>query len=160
MFMQAVKRWLGKLFAWWPWKHRLEPPYAQTARNVNPGNTQEAFWQILPDGTEPWTGSTSIAIEHEDNKHTRQPPQLSSSQQRPGSIPQPPRENSSIPPLPASPAFDMSGGESESIFTMQEAQHLEALSLLIRRGAVNEGFSESRMPEQYKRYGQKRFGAS
>jgi hypothetical protein len=160
MFMQAVKRWLGKLFAWWPWKHRLEPPYAQATRNVNPGNTQEMFWQPLPDGTEPWTGSTSIAIEHEDNEHTRRPPQLSSSQQRPDSNPQPPRENSNIPPLPASPAFDMSGGGSESIFTIQEAQHLEALRVLIRRGTVNEGFSESRMPEQYKRYGQKRFGES
>lgn len=159
MFMQAVKRWLGKLFAWWPWKHLPEPPYVRATRNVNPGNTQEAFWQTLPDGTEPWTGSTSIAIEHEDDGYTGQPPQLSSSQQRPGSNPQPPRENSSIPPLPASPAFDMSGEESESIFTMQEAQHLEALCLLIRRGSVNEGFSESRMPEQYKRYGQKRFGA-
>ena len=160
MFMQAVKRWLDKLFAWWPWKLRPEPPYMQATRNVNPGNTQETFWQTLPDGTEPWTGSTSIAIEHEDNKHTGQPPQLSSSQQGPDSTPQPPRENSSIPPLPASPAFDMSGEESESIFTIQEAQHLGALSLLVRRGAVNEGFSESRMPEQYKRYGQKRFGSS
>jgi hypothetical protein len=160
MFMQAVKRWLGKLFAWWPWKHRPEPPYAQATRNVNPGNTQEAFWQTLPDGTEPWTGSTSVAIEHEENKSIRQSPELSSSQQRAGSIPRPPGEESSTPPLPASPAFDMSGEESQPIFTMQEAQHLEALGLLIRRGAVNEGFSESKIPEQYKRYGQNHFGTS
>ncbi|HEY7414692.1 MAG TPA: hypothetical protein VH593_05845 [Ktedonobacteraceae bacterium] len=156
--MQAVKRWLGKLFAWWPWKRRPEPRYTQATRNINSANKQKTFWQTLSDGSEPWTGSTSVAIDHKDNKSIKQSPNVSSSRQHPDAFTQPPGEDGIQ--SPASPAPDVAGGGPESAFTPQEAQHLEYLRLLIRRGAVNEGFSESKMPEQYKRYGQKRFGAS
>lgn len=152
MVTQAIARWLGRLFAWRPWKHRPETGYAQAVRNVNTGNAQESFWRSTHDGTEPWTGIASVAVEH-DNSTQSPDVQHTFPQQRSDSVVQPPGKDSTpsmSDTVSEDPAYP-------SPFTLPEAQHIEYLRLLIRRGLVNEGFPEGRVPEQYKRYGQRHF---
>src|SRR5438552_10351307 len=63
MITQKIKRWLGKLFAWWPWRRAPETSYAQVISNMNPGVTQESMLRNTTDGPLPQIGNTSVAVE-------------------------------------------------------------------------------------------------
>jgi len=65
MITQGIKRWLYKLFAWWPWKQTPETSYQQAVSNLNMSMAQETMARIV-DGSLPQPGSiTSVVVEQE-----------------------------------------------------------------------------------------------
>src|SRR5438477_8047068 len=51
MITQAIKNWLRKLFAWWPWKQSTEIEHAHAASPFNKGTTQGAISRSAIDGS-------------------------------------------------------------------------------------------------------------
>ncbi|HLZ61937.1 MAG TPA: hypothetical protein VKR06_33755 [Ktedonosporobacter sp.] len=150
MGTQAIKRWLYKLFSWWPWKHSPEGGYPQVVSNVNQG--QGPLWQA--NGSMPQPGMASVVVEQgreEKNPETSR----STIDERSDRITQqksPAAEenaNTSLTSLPFTEGIT-SRGESPPPAPTQE-QQLAFLQYLVRRGLVNEGFAEGQTPEQYRR---------
>ena len=69
MTTQAIKRWLSRIFAWWPWRKLPETGYAQTASSSNKGSLQEPGWRATVEGTSPQPGITSVAIDHKNDEN-------------------------------------------------------------------------------------------
>jgi hypothetical protein len=55
-FTQAMKNWLHKMFAWWPWKQSTQIEYSHYANSTNIGSTQETLSRSMTDGIAPQTG--------------------------------------------------------------------------------------------------------
>jgi len=135
----AIKNWLHKMFAWWPWKQSTQIEYSPYANSLNKGTTQETMSKSLTDGIVPQTGNV---------------PRLSTIQEWPERVVQ--TDVTAINELPevASPGSS-GGGEpmkksampaDETPAGMQTSpstqQRLEFLQYLIKRGIVNEGVEE------------------
>ena len=155
MITQSIKQWLNKLFAWWPWRGSLETSYTQAVSNLNTGVTQESMLRTTVDGPLPQTGTTSVAVEQgrdeeipESSRPTTEerPEKVVSShsplaEEKPGTILRPPpveatKETGKAEVPPPSPTPE---------------QKLAFLHYLVKRGIVNEGFSEGQVPRQYKK---------
>lgn len=135
MVTQTIKRWLNKLFAWWPWRRSTECDYTQTVGDLNKGTMQEPVWRTVVDGPAPQPGNRSVAVEHEtaDAARELQQPRPSAS----GGFSSPPAT-----PPDAAPEQVASSPASE--------QQLEFLQYLVKRGTFNEGFADGQLPEQYR----------
>jgi hypothetical protein len=154
MITQAIKRWLDKLFAWWPWKRSPETNYAQAVSNVNTGVTQEPMLRTTVDGPLPQAGSTSVAVEQGRDEGI---PESS----RPTTEERPEKVVSSHPPLMEDNSSTLRPPTAEAKKDTSKAevpppsptpeQKLAFLHYLVRRGIVNEGFSEGQVPKQYKK---------
>ncbi len=171
MLKQAIKRWLNKLFGWWPWKNPPEPEYAHVGSPLNKSVTQESALRSTSDGTTPQDGTgaapqivgqgeTSCSTIDEWPESVMQPPSLP---------PPTPIEKTELPhvPLPTTPPVETArtslenmpsaSGKGETPFpdaplpTPTPEQQLEFLHYLVKRGIVNEGFTEGQVPEQYKK---------
>src|SRR5437016_7258973 len=53
---QAIKNWLHKMFAWWPWKQSTQIEYSPFANSINKGTTHETLSKSMTDGIVPQTG--------------------------------------------------------------------------------------------------------
>jgi hypothetical protein len=144
MVTQTLKRWLHKLFAWWPWKHSSESGYAQVASDVSRG--QEPMWRTTGENAMPQPGMASVVVENgreenipEISRSTSDERSDHAAQQRP-----PENVNSSL-----TSSSVTTRGEPPPAPT--EEQQLAFLNYLVKRGLVNEGFAEGQLPEQYKR---------
>jgi hypothetical protein len=160
MITQAIKRWWRKLFAWWPWRDAYHNGYSQTVANVNQGTTQESLWRTtMDDGPLPQPGITSVVIEQERDDLSKDAGR-SIIDERPNHLVQhsPPgmeEHTDSSPPLSAKKASE----ETKSPTTHDAAaapaptfeQQMAFLRYLVKRGIINEGFSEGQVPKQYKR---------
>lgn len=137
MITQAIKGWLQKLFAWWPWKQSTPIEYQQTASVVTRGPIPETTLWPKREGTAPQTGTV---------------PCLSTVEDQPEPIVRPRFEVFETSPLPASTFFvnkekesvreheeSVDSGETPSIAPTSQ-QRLEFLRYLVQRGIVNEGF--------------------
>jgi hypothetical protein len=158
MITQAIKNWLRKMFAWWPWKQSSHITYFHAVGSLNKGLSQETASRSTIDGVAPQAGIT---------------PRLSTIEEWPERVvqPQPQFPNASehaerplLPPPPALPPTeqpeDKQMPERESTAATKEPAHdvpstperqLEFLEYLVRRGIVNEGFEEGKEPEQYRK---------
>ncbi len=134
MVTQTIKRWLNKLFAWWPWRRSTECDPAQTVGDLNKGTMQEPVWRTVVDGPAPQPGNRSVAVEHETADAARELQPRSSAS---GGLVSPPDEAPKLAPEQAA-----SPPTSE--------QQLEFLHYLVRRGTFNEGFADGQLPEQYR----------
>ncbi|MBV9713595.1 MAG: hypothetical protein JO011_22075 [Ktedonobacteraceae bacterium] len=152
MITQKIKRWLSKLFAWWPWRRPLETSYAQAVSNMNPGVTQESIVRNTVDGPLPQSGSRSVAVEQgrdEDIPESSRP----TTEERPEYV------VSTHPPLTDEPPPALHPPAREKNRPILEAsapsptpeQKLEFLQYLVKRGIINEGFGEGQLPRQYKK---------
>jgi hypothetical protein len=152
MITQKIKRWLGKLFAWWPWGQSSESSYAQAISNMNPGATQESMVRNTVDGPLPQTGNTSVAVEQgkdEDIPESSRP----TTEERPEYV-----ISSHLPQAEErlNPARSLSNEKKQNV---EEAsppsptpeQKLAFLQYLVERGILNEGFGEGQLPRQYKK---------
>ena len=134
---QAIKNWLHKMFAWWPWKQSTQIEYSPYA--INNGAPQETLSKSMTDGIAPQTGIV---------------PRLSTIQEWPervvqtdvtakNELPETPSLASSGDGEPmkksATPADETPAGVQTSPSTQQR---LEFLQYLIKRGIVNEGVEE------------------
>ena len=156
MITQAIKRWLDRLFAWWPWRRPSEADYAQAVSKPNKGTTQEPTWRTTVDGSMSQPGITSVVVEH-GNEEIVNETSRSISEERPDRATQPQPQASvteeNVNTTRASSATketSTSRGETPPPSPTQE-QQLAFLQYLVRRGLVNEGFAEGHVPDQYKR---------
>ena len=135
----AIKNWLHKMFAWWPWKQSTQIEYSPYANSLNKGTTQEPMSKSLTDGIVPQTGNV---------------PRLSTIQEWPERVVQTDitaknelTETSSLAssgdgePMKksATPEDETPAGVQTSPSTQQR---LEFLQYLIKRGIVNEGVED------------------
>jgi hypothetical protein len=152
MITQSIKQWLSRLFAWLPWRRSLEADYTQAVSNLNPGVTQEPMVRSTVDGPLPQTGTTSVAVEQGRDEEI---PESS----RPTTEERPEQVVSSHPPLAEDSAGPRLLTEALKESNKVEApppsptaeQKLAFLQYLVKRGIVNEGFSEGQVPRQYKK---------
>jgi hypothetical protein len=149
MITQAIKRWLRKMFAWWPWKSSTETSYADIASPLNKGTTSASTpWSTI-EGTAPQPGTSPLA------------PRRSSIEGWPERTVQPHPPAVDEPPetlLPAHSATPPAETVKDSLTSIKEAssspvpeKHLEFLYYLVKHGIVNEGFEEGQVPEQYRK---------
>lgn len=153
MITQAIKNWLRKLFAWWPWKEAPADSYAQASVNVNLGGTQESLLRTTNEGSIPQTGISSVAVEQgrdgnypDDKRLTGDersgrpvPPQASPHNEHP-------RTNDTT-----SDALSQTNHRSENQANLSFEQRLVFLKYLYHRGTINEGFEANHIPEQYRK---------
>ncbi len=157
MLMQAIKRWVRKMFAWWPWRRPAKAEYTSTVSALNKGGTQSAV--LLPHSpvdeiatkpevapcrstTEEWPeravqSSTPATEERAETAFPSSPAPLP------------------IPPLDKTKKLLANTGEASSgsgeLVAATPEQHLAFLHYLVKRGIVNEGFAEDKIPQQYKK---------
>lgn len=175
-----MKRWLQKLFAWWPWREEPVSTYAPMEHRFNMGVSAEPFPRPPVDGAIPQSGMapqignqgeprcSTIEEWREAHPAAASPPPGSNNDWHRESPPQPPtpltesgKESLSasgemVPPsrppvqLP-SPVSAPAPIHAEPLAPRSTAeQHLEFLRYLVQRGIVNEGFTGGDTPEQYK----------
>jgi hypothetical protein len=153
MITQAIKRWLYKLFAWWPWKSAPAIGYSQAVTNANMGTAQETMWRTTMEGPLPQAGMMSVAVEQEKDDFMPDPGWLS-----PEDLPERLVQPSSPTAAEHNNPTHISSVDSASISTGDASsptptfeQQLAFLQYLMKRGLINEGFSEGQVPKQYRR---------
>lgn len=164
MFTQTIKRWLNKLFAWWPWKRSSVIGYSQAVGMNNATIAPEQIWRTTMEGPAAQPGTTSIAVEHAQQDDGPPAPR-STTDERPErkTLSSPPPDG----PLPASLLPATTGQEPPASSprasiehaatagslspTEQTQRRLEFMRYLVQRGIVNEDFPEGQLPEQYRR---------
>jgi hypothetical protein len=157
MFTQEIKRWLSKLFRWWPWKKTPERVYAQAQSSLNKGAAQESIFRSTADGVAPHSAIAPHIAGQSETSQTS----LSTIDEWPERVVQtslPSIEELDPPQLPmdpASTAVDSAPQLAKPVFFAgppTPEQKLAFLQYLVKRGIVNEGFAEEHLPEQYKKY--------
>ena len=153
MITQAIKRWLYKLFAWWPWKSAPATGYSQALTNGNLGSAQETVWRTTMDGPLPQAGMMSVAVEQDEVDTIPDPGWLS-----PENLPERLVQPSSPTSAEHNDPTHLSLVDNPSLSTDNASpppptfeQQLAFLQYLVKRGLVNEGFSEGQVPKQYRR---------
>lgn len=133
MITQAIKGWLHKVFAWWPWKQSPPIEYPHVASAVSRGSAPETSLWASKEGTVPQAGAT---------------PRRFTLENRSDRLAQPLSEAPDMPPLSPVVPFSNAGAEAlrDSADNLQHAptpqQRLEFLRYLVDHGLVNEGFEK------------------
>ncbi len=146
MLMQAIKHWLEKMFAWWPWRLPAKAENPPTLSTLNKGGAQNAALlsrtpvdEIAPKPeVAPCRSTTEEWPEHAET------PSFPSS---PAPLPTPPLEKARETLANTGETSSASGASSAAT----PEQHLAFLHYLVKRGIVNEGFAEDKIPQQYKK---------
>ena len=133
MITQAIKGWLQKVFAWWPWKQSTPLEYQHVASAVTSGPAPETSFWISKEGTVPQASAT---------------PRRFTLESRTERLSQPFSEMSDAPPFsplpdvfkPGAPTAEEVEKSLPDLPTPQ--QRLDFLRYLVQRGIVNEGFEE------------------
>ena len=133
----AIKNWLQKMFAWWPWKQSTQVEYSSYA--INKGTTQETLSKSMTDGIAPQTGIVpSLSTIQEWHERVVQTDVTAKNE-----LPETPSLGSSGDGEPmkksATPKDETPAGMQTSPSTQQR---LEFLQYLVKRGIVNEGVED------------------
>lgn len=123
MITQAIKGWLRKVFAWWPWKQSPFIEYEHVTSATARGSTPETTLWASKEGTIPQAGITPRRFTFENRSE-----RLAQSRS----------EAADMSPLSPPASFPYTGSEPDSAPTTR--QRLEFLRYLVQRGIVNEGF--------------------
>lgn len=132
MLTQAIKGWLQKVFAWWPWKQSTPIEYPRVS-TVTRGPTPETTLRATREGIIPQAGVTPRRFPLEGRAERMAHPR------------------SEAPDLPAllssAPFAGLDAESTEASAGMREhvpttRQRLEFLRYLVQRGIVNEGFED------------------
>ena len=130
MITQAIKGWLQKLFAWWPWKQSTPVERQQVASTLSRGFSPETSSWPQREGTASQSGIAPrlSTLENPSERviqsqaETFEPPSLS---------------------VPASLVNKVSESSREMLPSIPTTrQRLEFLRYLVQRGIVNEGFEK------------------
>jgi hypothetical protein len=172
-----IKRWFQKLFAWFSWQNEPVTTYAPMENHLNRGIGSEPMPRTLFDetisqpGVAPQFGNqgdprcSTIEEWHEPGATNMPHPQsVDDNRAQEAQLPPPPpllessRENmpaqgeQALPTIPPAPAPAQATAPSMTPPPSPTAeQQLEFLRYLVRRGLVNEGFTEGQMPDQYRK---------
>jgi hypothetical protein len=150
MITQGIKRWLYKLFAWWPWKQTPETSYQQAVSNLNMSMAQETMARTV-DGSLPQPGITSVVVEQE--KNTSATP-YSTSEGLPDHLVEQEKPLSTDEPIPQKhnqPIYAPQDQPTDTQVASTQEQKLAFLRYLVQKGQVNEGFEKGQIPEQYRK---------
>jgi len=150
MITQALKRWLDKLFSWWPWKRSSRSDFSQPVNNLNLSSTQDSLWNTLSEGPIPQLGITSVVVEQERDGAPLTNEQPTSEESVMQQHPHATTEGSASPSAPSLVDTTSSGQNQLSSMPTFE-QKLHFLRYLVHQGIVNEGFVDGHTPRQYKR---------
>jgi len=131
MLTQAIKEWLQRLFAWWPWK-QTTPTEQRVTSTVTRGFTSE---------------KTTWSVNEGSNVSASMLPSPSTVEEWPDRVVLPPPETSVqaslfLPAQGAGANKEPVGDPSQTVLNSQ--QRLEFLRYLVQRGIVNEGFEEKK----------------
>ncbi len=154
MITQAIKQWLHKLFAWWPWQPSTKTEYLHTTGSLNQGTAQEMTARSTIDGVAP---RRSTIEEWPERIVQPSPPLLEERAESTfPSLPPPPTEKVKEVRIGEASASSISPTDAQSLSPRQgdrvprAERQLEFLRYLVKRGIVNEGFAEGTVPDQYK----------
>jgi hypothetical protein len=155
MTTQAIKRWLSRLFAWWPWRKLPETGYAQTASSGNKGPLSEPGWRTTVEGASPQPGITSVAVDHKNDESMLEGkrPVLENPQEMPQALHQP-STGENLNTLHATSTNIQNADNAQRGGTAPSPtveQRLAFMRYLAQRGLLNEGFAEGQVPDQYKK---------
>jgi len=150
MITQAIKRWLRQMFAWWPWRPSEKTAYAPTTTSLNSGPAQETTaWPAINGvgaAPQPEIAPCRPTIEEWPERIVQPyPPRLEE------------RTETSFTPPPLPPlgkAGETTSGKGAGLSSGASAtpeQKLAFLHYLVKRGILNEGFPQDKVPDQYKR---------
>ena|SRR5579864_7248375 len=142
MITQAIKQWLHKLFAWWPWQPSTKTEFLHTTSSLNKEAAQEMTARSTIDGVTP---RRSTIEEWPERIVQPSPPLLEERTET--TFP-------SLPPPPTEKVKEVGIGEASASSispTLRAERQLEFLSYLVKRGIVNEGFAEGTIPDQYRK---------
>jgi len=155
MITQAIKRWLSRMFAWWPWKQTPVSESSYAASNMNPSTMPDVLWFPPADGPAPQPGNRSIAVDQERGEIELPGPGARRTdpddrpetpmQQVPGA-----EENIALTLRASSAAAQQVELSSISASEATPEQRMAFLRYLVKHGHINEGFAEDKTPEQYK----------
>lgn len=162
MITQTIKRWLYKLFSWWPWKSATPTGFSPSLTNANMGTAQETVWRTTFEGPLPQAGMMSVAVEQDEDDTISPSPEPGwlSSENRSDRLVQPSSPTSAeLNNSNSNPGPDLSHLSSTDVPPISTdnapsptfEQQLAFLQYLVKRGMVNEGFSEGQVPKQYRR---------
>jgi hypothetical protein len=144
MITQAIKQWLGKMFAWWPWRRWPKTDYLHTSGSLNKGAAQEMTARSTIDGVAPRRTEASPRPYIEEWPERVVQPSADA-------INRVPTEERTETTFPATPIEKAREASTSSISPTPRAERqLEFLRYLVKRGIVNEGFAEGTAPDQYK----------
>jgi hypothetical protein len=143
MITQAIKGWLHKVFAWWPWKHSTPAEYTHVASSPNRGPAPEAATRSTIDGIAPQAGAVPrLSTIEEWPERVVQPYFPPPSQPQPVEGAETPRPSSTIPPVEKAVESKPTQGAMPPAPQPTPQQRLEFLQYLVKRGIVNEGFED------------------
>ena len=164
MITQAIKRWLQKIAGWFSGKTSVEAAYAPVRSPLNKGMTQEAASRASSEAIMPQPGiahqimgqgetSCSTIDEWPERVMQSAPPPSEKAEPLPPSSPAtPPTESTTVttkenPVSKSKPIFPDAPPPTPTL-----EQQLEFMHYLVKRGIVNEGFTEGQVPEQYRKH--------
>lgn len=160
MISRAIKGWLQKVFAWWPWMNTPESSYTHPVSSINKSIVQDASMYTTVDGTVSQPGPSSVAVEHSEDEEifTELSWAIPDSDEHPEpftplSLVVEEQSDITLPPSSEPNQHDTLTRDLStiSIPTPTPAQKLEFLRYLVQRGHVNEGFDRGYEPEQYRK---------
>ncbi|HEY4387270.1 MAG TPA: hypothetical protein VGN34_22670 [Ktedonobacteraceae bacterium] len=149
MITQGIKRWLYRLFAWWPWKQTPVTNYTQAVSNANTGMTQEMMIRTV-DGLLPQSGITSVVIEQEREGYTPEANHSTNEDRTGRPVPSLSTEEQTAQTQQPNNPISQEHSVGDKVDPTLE-QKLAFLKYLIHRGQINEGFEEGQTPEQYRK---------
>ena len=166
MIPQAFKRWLHKVFAWFSGRKSVEAEYAHVVTPLNKSMTQESASRTSSDVVTPQPGiAPRIVGQSEISCSTidEWPERIVQQNPTPNEKLETPPPTPSTP-VPITPTIESTTSVKEQPSSKNEArfpdappptptpeQQLEFLQYLVKRGIVNEGFSEGQVPDQYRK---------
>jgi hypothetical protein len=131
MITQAIKNWLHKMFAWWPWKRSNPVEYQHVASAMTSGAAPGTPLWISKDETVPQAGVTPRRFTLDSRAERLAQQRLEAP------------DTHSLPTAFLQPGADALGGlEEHSPDAPTPRQRLEFLQYLVQRGIVNEGFED------------------
>lgn len=153
MISQAIKGWLQRVFAWWPWKNTPATHYTHPVSSINKSIAPEATMYTTIDGTISQPGNSSIAVEHTDEEIFTEPSWTKPNERPEPAMPPPTPLAEAQGDIPSTEQNKPAPKNISSPSTPQPtaAQKLEFLRYLVQRGLVNEGFDHGYEPEQYRK---------
>ncbi|WP_126596120.1 hypothetical protein [Dictyobacter aurantiacus] len=146
--MQTFKRWLNRLFSWWPWRSTATVNRVQASDSRAWSAVPEAAWYTSINGAEAvnsQSNNTTIAIEHDLNAPSIEHPMAADA-----GIPSPDESNFFGQPSILSAQQSVVASEQPAQDSTDAENHLLFLRYLIQHGILNEGFKEGQVPKQYR----------